>query len=440
MHEGRPNRTFPLAALRWLMGYDGVPLLSRPSLRYELISAVLAFSGLGVVMHPFTQLFARKSLAAPSWVLALLLAELAAGNFWGTFLGQYLQRRRRVPCVVAARIAIAAVLATIACLPVGPASAYLYAGLLMLPALLLAICLNVESSIWHANYGEGVRGRIFGRLLVARMGAAAMAIRLAGFALDCWPGAHHVIHAVSAALVLASALIYAKVRVRRERAMLREGTRRPIRLLAGLRLLRSDPSFGRFMLWQMLSGSAVLVTVPVIVLVLTEPKYLDVDYDRGTTALALVPLLMAVLTTPLFGRLFDRIAITQFRAINAALWAVSRIVLFAAVMGGCWPCVLVAFAVQGCGQSSGGIGFHIGHTRFSHPARSQLYMGIHMTLMGLRGMTMPFVGVWLYEAGLVGVNLLILAAAAQFVAAAGFLLMRAPATPQAPARSRSETP
>ena len=41
-------------------------------------------------------------------------------------------------------------------------------------------------------------------------------------------------------------------------------------------------------------------------------------------------------------------------------------------------------AVQGMGRSMDAIWFNIGHTQFASPANSQLYMGIHLTLQGLR--------------------------------------------------------
>ena len=53
-------------------------------------------------------------------------------------------------------------------------------------------------------------------------------------------------------------------------------------------------------------------------------------------------------------------------------------------------------------------------------------MGIHMTLQGLRGLTMPFVGIWLYGLDGVGINVLWIGAALQFVAAAGFALSPMP--------------
>ena len=128
------------------------------------------------------------------------------------------------------------------------------------------------------------------------------------------------------------------------------------------------------------------------------------------------------MAAPICGRLFDTLGVSKFRAIGAAMLASSRLVLFAAAIAKSWPLALAAFVFQGLGLATGGLAFSIGHTRFAHPREGQLYMGIHMTLQGLRGLTMPFLGMWLYETVGMGISLLIAAAAVQFIAVAGFAL------------------
>ena len=144
--------------------------------------------------------------------------------------------------------------------------------------------------------------------------------------------------------------------------------------------------------------------------------------------LALVPLSLSVLGAPFAGRLFDHMTVTRFRGFGATLWATSRALLYVALVAQSWTWVLIAFAVQGVASSTGGLAFNIAHTRFTRPESSQLYMGIHMTLQGIRGLTLPFLGAWLY--GLIGTEILLVGAAVQFVAAIGFVLTRPPNVPE----------
>lgn len=409
---------------RWLLGYEGVPLMARPTFRYELISVFFASVGAGLLLPQFTQLFARKSLLAAGWILAMLQAGAAGGNFFGVLIGTVLQRYRKVPCAVAAHLAIAGVMILIALLPLSSTSAIPYAVLLTFPAFLAAVVLNVRSGVWHSNFPEADRGRILSRLIIVAVATTAVTVRLAGAALDKWAGAHHILYPLGAVGMVLSAYVFSRIRLRRERSMLRRNNEARSGIFSGWAVLRDDVAYGRFMFWQMLLGSAVLMSRPIVILALTD--YLNVSYGAGTTAVVLVPFGVLLLAIPLSGRLFDSIGIMRFRAAGAFLWGLSHLLLFAflivAVRSGYWGWVLIAFAVQGLGSALGGIASNIGHTRFARPDQGQLYMGIHMTLQGIRGLTMPFVGLWLYCQPGIGILLIPIAGVIQLVAALGFIL------------------
>ena len=409
-----------LSCIQWLLGYRGIPFMSRPTFRYEIISTVFVGVGSGLLAPSFTQLFARKTLYANKWIIAALLLQIAVGILFGAFLGPYLQRHRRIRYVVAARLLIAASMLGIALLPPGSQSASPYLGMIILTGLLTAVVLSVLSSVWHSNYPAEIRGQIFSRRYIVNVIFMVCSMKLAGYVLDAWPWGHYLVYSVGAACMVAGAILFSRIRVRGERSMLRREAQDSFNVLAGFALLWRDRQYGRFMAWQMVSGSMTLLTYSIVLLVLTD--HLKVSYTQGTTAIAIVGLGVAVLAAPICGRLFDTLGVSKFRAIGAAMLASSRVVLFTAAIFKSWPLALVAFVFQGLGMSTGGLAFSIGHTRFAHPQKGQLYMGIHMTLQGLRGLTMPFLGMWLYETVGMGISLLIVAAAVQFIAVAGFAL------------------
>lgn len=433
----------PMSFARWLLGYEGIPYMSRPTIRWELLSTFFLTMGASVVVPQFTTLFVKLSLfsdlskqqqQAWDYALPLLVTEIAAGNLLASFLARYFQSWRRVPLIVWSRLLIAAAMLGIAFLPVSSHSIVPFALLLCLPAFAMGINLNVRASVLHSNFPPELRGRIFSRLFIVGLATTAISIRGTGEVLDHWPQAHHVLYPLGALSVVISALFYRRIRVRWERSMLREQAKQPVRLLAGLRLLKTDRVYGRFMLWQLLSGASVMMASSLSPLLLKE--YFDVDYGRGTTSLVVVPLGVALMTVPLSGRLFDTIGITRFRAVNAALWATSRVILFFSFAFRCWPGVLAGFAMQGLGQSLGGMAYNIGHTRFSHPKDSHVYMGLHMTFQGIRGLIAPFLGMALYKTPDIGIYILPLCAATQYVAAVGFFFSPAPREPS-PLEKRS---
>ena len=65
---------------RWLLGYDGVPIMARPTFRYDFLSTLLSSLAAGVLMPQFTQLFACSSLQAAPWVVAFVTAGMVAGE------------------------------------------------------------------------------------------------------------------------------------------------------------------------------------------------------------------------------------------------------------------------------------------------------------------------------------------------------------------------
>ena len=110
-----------------------------------------------------------------------------------------------------------------------------------------------------------------------------------------------------------------------------------------------------------------------------------------------MPTLVHLVSSPLAGALFDRMGIMPFRAINTTIWGASYALLFLGLLLANWPLVLVGFAMRGLASATGAVVWNIGHTRFAGAHRSQLYMGVHMTLTGIRGATMPFLGLLLYR-------------------------------------------
>jgi len=419
--------------------------MSRPTFRYDFLSTLFASLGTGALIPSLASQFASAHMGASIWIVALLFAQRSVGNLLATFFAQDLARRPRVPMVVMARIGMAMFMICIAFLPTGlPGIAGSFAALLLTPYLLAALCTNLQSIARHSNYPVKARGRIFSRLTVVQMGSIALSVMLAGIALDQLAWGHSLVYLLSAACMLLAAWSYSKIRIRRERVMLRTGQRRPINILAGFRILRDDPTFAQYLLWQMIFGGANMLTHPaltkVMELFMGHYKQQEFGYGWSMAARTATPLLVVVCVAPLAGKLFDRIRITRFRGIGASMWGLSKLLIFLTV---CllsrvssdglffylpWVMIFIAFAVQGIGQAAGNLAYNLGHMSFTSLERGHEYMGIHLTFQGIRGIASTLVGAALYE--IIGMNVLPVAAGLIFVAVVGFFRMSPPAGPQ----------
>ncbi len=414
----------PLEAIRWLFGFSGVPMMSRPTFRREIISIFFAAIGMGAVVPQLTTIFAIKSLTT-AWAVPFLVAEIAAGNFLATFFSSYLQRLPRVKTVISARVGGGIALACVGLLPATPQSVYVYLVLLLAAALLGAVVMTVQASIRHSNYPAYARGSILSRMIIVRTATMAAGIQLASFALDKWPDtAHRWLYPLAGCALAITGLCFKGLRIRGERSLLRKSTRQPVQLLAGLKVLVDDRPFRYFMLWQMISGGTNLMLMPVLSFFLAQA--MGASYKIALLASITIPFGVQLLVLPWVGNLFDRMQITHFRSIGCGLWAIGRTTMYFAALLKSWPLIFAAYTFQGLGFAFGQVAWNVGHTRFAHPEKSQVYMGLHLSLQGVRGLILPFIGTILYYQQAIGIHLFGICALAQIVATVGFFFSPKP--------------
>jgi hypothetical protein len=167
-----------------------------------------------------------------------------------------------------------------------------------------------------------------------------------------------------------------------------------IGLVEGYRVLDRDRPFRTYMIWQFIGGSAtMMIQVPVVLIL---DRTFDLSYTGAAGVLAVVPHLFLLASTPFWSRYFDRTHIYRFRQNQMAMWLVSRLLLALAVWKISMPLLIASFVMAGIAQSGGTFAWQLGHMAFSKTRNDALYMGVHQTLTGVRGLTMPFIGYFLY--------------------------------------------
>jgi len=64
------------------------------------------------------------------------------------------------------------------------------------------------------------------------------------------------------------------------------------------------------------------------------------------------------------------------------------------------PLAAAFFAIRailsGLGLGGGALAHTLGHLHFARPEEAEIYMGIHVSLIGIRGLIAPLCGMWLY--------------------------------------------
>ncbi len=406
--------------------------------RREWLAWALLGVGVGLVDGATVAVLVKKSFAglvAPYWVnlaVAVVSGAPALANISSFAWANLAHARARVRQLVWLQAGFALVIASIALSPRGAAGLWLTMALVIGARIVWAGVLTLRATVWTANYPRHVMARMTGQMVMAGSIAMAAVALLAGWVLDARWFAAQWLYLVAGACGLAAAWLYQAVRVRGEHQLLAaeagEGAAGGAFSLRMLReILSADPQFRRYMFWMSLYGSGNLILNGQLVVLFTDRMHLA--SLTQILLLTVVPLLLMPLFLPAWASLFDRGHIIEYRARQC--WAlVGAIALLGSgvLSGALWP-LWVGTVLLGISYAGANLGWNLGHNDFATLGRVQHYMGVHVTLTGVRGLIAPPLGMlcylWLqaWKPGW-GVAALLLPLGLVTAGAIGFLRMR----------------
>jgi hypothetical protein len=308
--------------------------------------------------------------------------------------------RSRVRLVVALQAAFAVAVGVVGLAPAATGGLLLTLGSVLAARMLWSGIVTIRSSIWIANYPRHLLARFTGRIVVASSltmaaGAAATALALGDAGLDPrW------LYAGAALAGLAGAWLFRATRVRREyrllgaeQAEVARGDAFSLRMLR--QILRDDRDYREYMFWMGLYGGGNLMLTSQLVVVLTER--LAMPPGRQIAMLAVLPLVALPLFVPLWARLFDGSHVVAYRARQAWVQFAAVAILCGGAFADLEWLLWTGAAVLGVALAGSNLGWSLGHNDFASPGRAQHYMGVHVTLTGLRGMLAPPLGIAAYQ-------------------------------------------
>jgi len=162
-------------------------------------------------------------------------------------------------------------------------------------------------------------------------------------------------------------------------------------------VLRQDRTFRWYQISQFFAGSSNMMSETVMILVIAElTRGLAAEYAVSIALTQVIPLLAAVVTMPLWARYLDRVHIVRFRRRQGVFWLVDQLLNLVGAWFGLLPLLAVARVMQGTMRGGGMLAWQLGHNDFADRRLVALYMGIHVTLTGVRGSIAPFLAVGLY--------------------------------------------
>jgi MFS family permease len=374
-----------------------LPEVSLRGYRLERVTETFLSAGISLMEGGFIGVIADKLFHVHPAVLALITAAPMFGNLSSSFWARLAHGHPRVPWATALMGGIALCIAGISVIPEGGVGAAALVTLLIASRLLLGGVISLRSIVWSLNYPRETRGRITARLFVISTLSLAGTSWLASQLLNANPESFRIVYAVGALVSALGVIAFSRVPLLGEAEHLAEERRAhgEGRKAGGvIALLRSDRLYAEFLGWQMISGiAAMMIEAPVIYLV---SRQMGASYAESIAVTTVIPLLLSVLTIPFWAMYLDRVHVSEYRASHAWSFTLSQVLLFAGAATQSLGVLLVARMVLGAARAGGGLAWNLGHNDFAPPERVGLYMGVHVTLTGIRGAFAPFLGMALY--------------------------------------------
>ena len=261
--------------------------------------------------------------------------------------------------------------------------------------------LTMRSAVWSANYPRQMLARMTGRIVVVTSLGMVTAAALAGIILQTRPGLARVLYGVAGLTGLAAAWLYRRMRVRQafrlRQAERAEGAADEVFSFRVMRqILREDPAYRRFLTCLAFYGAGNLMLSAQLVVMYSDQLHLPPAMQ--VVLLTIVPLLCVPLFTPLWARLFDAGHVIEFRARQCWVLISAMCVVIVAMFSGFTPLLWVAALLFGIATAGANLGWNLGHNDFASLGKVQQYMGVNVTLTGMRGLIAPPLGVLAYTA------------------------------------------
>ncbi len=385
-----------------------MPLMSRDAYRWELLGAGFFPMILPCVEAAVLGVIAQKVYGAAPWVVATITAIPLMANLTSLAWARALRGRDRVRFVNTLQMVCVVCVLSAAFLPKSDAGLFALVGLMAVTRCCLTGIITGRSDVWRENYARGVRARVTGKLttvatLAASVTTVAIALSMRGYVggPDAPRSPHRYVFLGAALLATIGVWSYSHIRWRRRAAAIkaeRKADEGAPGIAHGARqmidVLRNDRDYRRFMIAQFILGVPNLAAQPAFLVALDERT--EVGAGQSIVLAQVLPFLIPVIAIPIWARMLDRMHVVRFRTYHAWTFVFSNGLLALGFLTGSIHLLYLSRIALGFGNGGAMIAWNIGHHDFAKRDLATIYMGVHVTLTGVRGAFAPFVGTLLY--------------------------------------------
>ncbi|QDU35357.1 Major Facilitator Superfamily protein [Poriferisphaera corsica] len=390
------------------MSPSAQPYMSRQSYRHELVTVMLLPLAISLVEGSVITVLAKRVFDVGPFAFATMMAAPMFANLTSFMWASAAKGKRKVRFIAGLQGLLLLCLVGIAFLPISAGGAFALVGLTVLSRCCLAGVATLRSTVWRQNYPRRSRARITSKLVLITSLVLALGPLPVYYLLDGNPMRFRWLFVGVAVIGGLGVLSYSRIRLRTERQLLAQERRGRdeddadgLQRTGFVSVLRNDRFFRHYMTWQFCAGVGNMVGETAIIALIikwtvVQPTYVPILLN------ATVPMLMATLTLPMWAKYMDRVHITTFRTRHAFTWILAQfgywvVGVMVAMGSGMWWLVVLPRIMQGLARSGGLLAWNLGHNDFADKRLVTTYMGIHVTLTGVRGFFASYLAILLLE-------------------------------------------
>lgn len=360
------------------------------------------------------------------FAVGTISAAAAIGNLTSTAWAALSWGHSKVRFIVWLMLGTSICVGLIALVPASLTGAWMMVLLVLIGWIFWSGVITIRTTVWRTNYPGSDRTAIAGRLASIQAIVLAISGFIIGWMLDEFSRndgwgvkvvntltanaveaeqlgrvAFRIIFAVLAIFGVIGALIYARVRLRGQSRLARaerSGSRREspsFNPLVAFRVLNQDRKFRRYIACQFVLGTGNLMLFAPLALILTEQ--FQTSYLLGIMVTGIIPLILMPLTIPSWARLLARTHVISFRAVHSWTFVFAGLFFLTGSLFNMFSLIVIGSIILGIAFGGGVLAWNLGHQHFAPVHQDSLYMSVHVTLTGVRGIIGPYLGVLIYE-------------------------------------------
>lgn len=372
--------------------------LARTSFRWEKLTECAFPITLVLLEGGVVGVIAAKVYQVSPLTLAIISAAPMFANLSSFAWNRVASGRPKVSLACLLQVGILLCVLAVAIAPINDTGAVVLVASMIISRILVAGLVTIRSVIWSLNYARSKRAQATGQLqMIASLVTVIIASAVGPF-LDRYPDGMPWLYAVGVLAGLIGIAFFRRVTVIGEAEHLQkesEASSQRRQSVSFVTILRDDQRFAKYQMSMFAAGFGnMLIEAPLIFLITRE---LSASYATSIALTMVIPFTISLVSLPLWARYLDRVHVAQFRARQSLLWVVALILTMLGAVLGSILWLAISRVVMGIARGGGSLAWQLGHNDFAKPDQLSAYMGIHVTLTGVRGAIAPLLGMLLYS-------------------------------------------